>query len=54
MHETSIIELEERVHNLELENAKLSEENQHLSDTVEWMHDMIWDLIRKSHSAGAA
>lgn len=54
MPESSIIELEERVHNLELENAKLSEEKQHLSDTVEWMHDMIWDLIRKNRPIGAA
>lgn len=54
MSETSIIELKERVHNLEIENAKLSEERQHLSDTIEWMHDLIWDLIRKNRSIGAA
>lgn len=54
MSEASVIKLEERVHILELENARLCEEKKHLSDTVEWMHDLIWDLIRRNRSIGAA
>ncbi|MEG2349244.1 MAG: hypothetical protein RSB57_01880 [Hungatella sp.] len=29
---------------------ELEEENKELSDTVEWMHETIWTLIRKSKS----
>jgi hypothetical protein len=31
----------------EAELVSLREENRKLQDTVDWMHDMIWDLIRK-------
>ncbi len=54
MTEAYIEELMERVHILETENARLSKERQHLSETVDWMHDLIWDLIRKSRSTGIA
>ncbi len=31
---------------LQMENALLAEENRKLSETVDWMHDTIWRLIR--------
>lgn len=31
---------------LQSENTLLLEENQRLNDTVGWMHDTIWRLIR--------
>lgn len=54
MSEISVTELSERVHKLEEENEKLSKEKQHLTDTVEWMHDMIWELIRKNRPMNMA
>lgn len=32
------------------ENLTLKKENEKLNDTVEWMHDMIWQLIRNNKS----
>ena len=31
---------------LQIENRLLMEENKKLNDTVGWMHDMIWRLVR--------
>ncbi|MEG0963716.1 MAG: hypothetical protein RR139_12200 [Lachnospiraceae bacterium] len=31
---------------LQSENILLLEENKRLNDTVDWMHDTIWRLIR--------
>lgn len=36
-----IKDLEDRIKTLELENAKLN-------STVEWMHNLIWDMIKKN------
>ena len=54
MTEASATELMQKIHNLEEENEKLRREKAKLSETVSWMHDMIWDLIRKNKSCGAA
>jgi predicted nuclease with TOPRIM domain len=54
MTESTILELSERVHTLETENARLSQEKQKLSETVDWMHDLIWELIQKNRSMGIA
>lgn len=37
----------ELIKQLERENAKLKEENQKLSETVSWMHDYIWTLVKR-------
>lgn len=41
------IELLER---LRTENILLLEENRKLNDTVDWMHDTIWRLVRTQRS----
>ena len=41
-----IEELDEEIKRLEKENRKEKE-------TVEWMHQMIWDLIRERRNAGS-
>lgn len=33
---------------LTLQVEELDAENQKLNETVEWMHDTIWDLLRKN------
>ena len=38
-----VAELKEHVHELELENLKLNE-------TIDWMHQTIWDLLRKTRA----
>lgn len=38
---------------LQEENAVLKAENKKLSETVEWMHDMIWSLIKRNKSIHA-
>lgn len=40
----------ELLEKLQTENVLLLEENKKLSETVEWMHDTIWRLVRTQHS----
>ncbi len=40
----------ERIQQLEKENATLKAENQKLSETVAWMHDYIWTLVKRKFS----
>ena len=40
----------ETIQQLEKENAILKAENQKLSETVAWMHDYIWTLVKKRFS----
>ncbi len=37
----------EIIQQLEKENAALKAENQKLSETVAWMHDYIWVLVKR-------
>lgn len=37
---------------LQIENQLLIEENKKLNDTVNWMHDTIWRLVRTQRSEG--
>lgn len=32
---------------LEAEVARLREENKKLEETVQWMHDLIWQMVRE-------
>lgn len=40
----------EQLRKLQSENTLLLEENKKLHDTVGWMHDTIWQLIRIQHT----
>ena len=35
---------------LQSENTLLVEENRKLNDTINWLHDTIWHLIRTQHT----
>ena len=54
MSTKNTIELEAQIHILEEENKRLSAENQKQKETIQWMHDLIWELIRKEHSFDVA
>ena len=41
---------EELLEKLQTENRLLLEENKKLNDTVGWMHDTIWRLVRKQRT----
>ncbi len=40
----------ELLEQLQIENQLLLEENKKLNDTVGWMHDTIWRLVRKQQT----
>lgn len=42
----STIDSLERLRN---ENVLLLEENKKLTETIDWMHDTIWRLVRTQH-----
>lgn len=46
---SAIAKLKARNEELELENQELLQKNTELEKTIDWMHDMIWDLTRKLH-----
>ena len=35
------------IQNLEGEIRRLRDENKKLEDTVKWMHDLIWQMVRE-------
>ena len=37
---------------LENEIARLRDENNKLEETVKWMHDLIWQLVKEREEAG--
>ncbi len=43
----------EIIQQLEQENAELKAQNQKLTETVAWMHDTIWSLIKRKNSRNA-
>lgn len=49
--ETSLFELKEQLHGLEEENMQLQTLNKHLNETVSWMHDLIWKMLREKKMA---
>lgn len=40
--------LEDDTKRLENDTKKLEKKNKELNNTIEWMHDLIWDLMNKS------
>ena len=39
-------EKDAKIQELEAEIARLKEENSKLQETVQWMHDLIWKMVR--------
>ncbi|MCI8512511.1 MAG: hypothetical protein HFE83_11055 [Lachnospiraceae bacterium] len=40
-------EKDERIRSLTEEIVILTEENKRLEETVQWMHDLIWKMVRE-------
>ena len=39
---------QEYVLSLQGQSEKLEQENLHLTETVSWMHDAIWDMLKEN------
>ena len=44
-----IDEKDQLISNLENEVRRLRDENKKLEETVQWMHDLIWQMVRMYH-----
>ncbi len=44
----------ELLEQLRRENTMLHEENKKLSETVEWMHDIIWNFVHAQRASQAS
>ena len=51
-NEILIGEWEKSIKALENEVHRLRDENKKLEDTVKWMHDLIWQLVKEREDAG--
>ncbi len=51
-NEILISEWEKSIKALENEVHRLRDENKKLEDTVKWMHDLIWQLVKEREDAG--
>lgn len=40
-------EKDKTIYSLEQEIARLRDENKKLEETVQWMHDLIWKMVRE-------
>ena len=45
-------EKDKLIHNLEAEVVRLRDENQKLEETVKWMHDLIWQMVKEREANG--
>ena len=43
-------EKDAKIQELEAEIVRLKEENAKLEETVQWMHDLIWKMVRERES----
>ena len=50
-NEILISEWEKSIKALENEVYRLRDENKKLEDTVKWMHDLIWELVKEREDA---
>ena len=50
-NEILISEWEQSMKKLENESARLRDENNKLEETVKWMHDLIWELVKEREDA---
>ena len=51
-NEIIIGEWQKTIASLEQEIARLRDENNKLEETVKWMHDLIWQLVKEREEAG--
>lgn len=47
-----IDEKDKLIHSLEAEVLRLRDENKKLEDTVQWMHDLIWQMVKEREKGG--
>lgn len=40
------------IHNLEAEIIRLTDANKKLEETVQWMHDLIWQMVKEREKGG--
>lgn len=40
------------IHKLEAEIIRLSDANKKLEETVQWMHDLIWQMVKEREKGG--
>lgn len=40
-------EKDQLIHNLEAEIARLRDENKKSEETIKWMHDLIWQMVKE-------
>lgn len=40
-------EKDQVIHKLEAEVARLRDENKKLEETIQWMHDLIWQMVKE-------
>lgn len=45
-------EKDKLIHNLEAEIIRLNDENKKLEETVQWMHDLIWQMVKERENGG--
>ena len=43
-------EYKEKIESLQQQIADLKKENAELQDTVQWMHDLIWEILNKQRA----
>ncbi len=46
VNQTSTNSTSDSLERLRMENVLLLEENKKLTETIDWMHDTIWRLVR--------
>lgn len=45
-------EKDKLIHHLEAEIVRLRDENKKLEETVKWMHDLIWQMVKEREASG--
>lgn len=43
-------EKDKMIHILEAEISRLRDENKKLEETIQWMHDLIWKMVKERES----
>lgn len=46
-------EKDKTIHALEAEVSRLRDENKKLEETIQWMHDLIWKMVKEREALKA-